>query len=64
MARVIMTVRVEEETAAWFKSNFPAHGSQQWFLESCVEKLREMHEKGEYEAPVDLLETTVREVVN
>ncbi len=62
MDKVIFTARIDKDLAEWFSANFPARGSQQWFLEGCISKLKEMHDSGEYETPVDLLDLAVREV--
>jgi len=59
-----IAIRCDPDLIEWFETNFPIHGAKQWFIEGCFRELKEMHERGEFEPPVDLLTIAVREVVS
>ena len=56
-------IRIDPELVEWFDKNFPIFGAKQWFIEPCFRELKEMHDEGKFEPPVDLLTIVVREVV-
>ena len=57
-------IRIDPDLVEWFDTSFPIFGAKQWFIESCFRELKSMHDKGEFEPPVDLLTIVVREVVS
>jgi hypothetical protein len=56
-------VRVEDELIDWFDKMFPAHGSKQWFVESCFLKLKEAVEKQAGPKPSEVPEITINEIL-
>ena len=45
-----------------FDELLPMYGAKQWFFEGCLLRFLELHDEGKIEAPVDILDLTVREV--
>lgn len=64
IGRRTISARVDDDLFQWFDEHFPAHGMKQWFLANCLKKLKQLHDEGKYESPVDILEITVKEVVS
>lgn len=56
-------VRIDEDLLVWFKEYFPQSGARQWFLESCMRQLKALHDENKFEAPTELIFSTVMEVI-
>lgn len=54
-------VRVPDDLDNWFESHYP-FGSKTWFIESCLQRLRDLHEHGKVETPVQIVDMVARDV--
>lgn len=54
-------MKIEDETLKWFDEHFPMYGAKQWFVAECFEALKRLHGEGKVEAPIDLMDTVVKE---
>lgn len=62
MARRNVIFKAEEADVEWFNNAFPMFGAKQWFFESCLIRLKRLHDEGKIESPVDLLSMVVSEI--
>lgn len=54
-------VRIDRDDHDWFEKNYPHYGSWTWFIRTCLEKFRELHEQSSPELLDEAVKTTLEE---